>query len=422
MKNTTISWLRILTAFIFISFCTYKINAQNNLQEAYIINKSLDTLSGYLDYQNWENNPKEIKFQLTKTGSPKTYSVDDIISFKVNGEKYFAQDVEIEVSPRTTYKINAIAGLRLIEDRVFVKTIMQGEKSLYYLKTADGIESFYIGTEKDIELLVFKKYLTLQGRKSYAVENNKYKGQLRKYLSNCQNISNKFKRLEYNGSALRDLFEYYYDCETPTYLKEKSKNDYVLGAFAGITNTSLKFNSSNRKYLSRINYPSSLSFTGGLSGEFAPAVNLKKWSLKTELAFSYYNSNATYIEDLNNDNSTTTNTEFEFTYLKFNNIIGYKYWLNENALLFGAGFSYGMLLQNKNERKITTKFFSSVTEETRPAIEFIKSFEIGFLFDIGFRFKKSSVILRYETGNGMSQMTSVKSTVNRLSAIYTYTL
>src|SRR5437588_1907278 len=40
--------------------------AQSNYHEGYVVKNNGDTLKGYIDYREWENNPKSINFRISK--------------------------------------------------------------------------------------------------------------------------------------------------------------------------------------------------------------------------------------------------------------------------------------------------------------------------------------------------------------------
>ncbi|WP_421824882.1 hypothetical protein [Flagellimonas oceanensis] len=80
--------------------------SQGNYLPGYVIKKSTDTLYGYIDYRNWEQNPDKINFKTNTESNPISFNPIDIIEFKVDGELYVSGIIKTEVSPTQTNRLN----------------------------------------------------------------------------------------------------------------------------------------------------------------------------------------------------------------------------------------------------------------------------------------------------------------------------
>ncbi len=60
--------------------------AQSNYQPGYVVTAKGDTVKGFIDYQAWDNNPKEIFFKSSANNREKqTYSVNNAKYFSIQG-------------------------------------------------------------------------------------------------------------------------------------------------------------------------------------------------------------------------------------------------------------------------------------------------------------------------------------------------
>ena len=115
---------------------------QNNYKPGSIINKNGDIIQGFIDYKNWEKNPKIISFKHSTEKEEIKYSPIDISEFTVNDEIYISAVVNIEVSPIHTSNLQFDPAFNYKEETAFLQAKVLGHKSLYYLN--NGKENFYI--------------------------------------------------------------------------------------------------------------------------------------------------------------------------------------------------------------------------------------------------------------------------------------
>jgi|FLOH01.1.fsa_nt_gi hypothetical protein len=199
----------LLLIIIFAATFSYGNNAS---YPGYVIKLNNDTLHGYIDYKNWEKNPKQIIFKRSELGASMLFTTKSIFEFSANNEIYRSAIVETDVSEFRTSDLTLSSDLNLIVDTVFLRALIIGTKSLYYLNDARGQECFYIEQNNKYELLVYKIYLKEERGKKYSVSNNKYIGQLILYLQNCKKINSVLSETSYNMRDLVKAFNYYYDC------------------------------------------------------------------------------------------------------------------------------------------------------------------------------------------------------------------
>ena len=149
-----LSKLNLIT-IIGILLIVGNVNAQKNYVEARIISTSKDTIAGYIDYQNWRINPRSISFKNNMAEStPTVYAPGDIHSFMVENDFYLSSNVDKEVSLTNTSDLTDNSEPIIKKDLVFLRSLIQGEKRLYYLRDG-GKDHFYINDGNEVKLLIY---------------------------------------------------------------------------------------------------------------------------------------------------------------------------------------------------------------------------------------------------------------------------
>jgi len=409
----TISLLALAIFFIPTSFC------QKNYLPGYIISPDGDTVRGYIDYRNWERNPRFLFFKVNPDDAKSVYSPLNIRGFGVLDENYESAIIETEVTSDKTNDLGYDPGITISLDTGFLQAMVKGAKSLYFFRNKLGKDQFYIRQDSAYHLLVYKKYLKDQDGKSVIAENRKYIGQLTLYLNDCPEIQKKLTTASYQQNSLEDLFLSYYSC-TGSSVQFHKKTEKVIPAFgviAGASLTSLTFHSADEDYyayLINAGYPLSVNFSGGLFLDVILSRNQGKWSICNELVFTSYKVNGSYDVYISENKYTYKNTTLGYSYIKLNNLVRYKYPVGNMFIYANAGLSNGYAVSEKNYMKLESKLYNQERIEEGKALKDTRRYELGFLAGLGAKYKRFSFEVRYEYGTGMSAYTALKSSVNRL--------
>ena len=273
MKTINKQSLRQITVVLlqFVFLCAY---GQENFLPGYIIDLKGDTTKGFIDYRNWDKNPKDVVFRNDTDGIKSTYKPLDIREFRVLDELYESAIVEIETSPVLTAKLKPDPELYFAIDTTFLQTVIRGTKSLYYLKDRTGKSHFYT-KDSLFRLLIYKRYFKVVEGKNGVAENRTFLGQLINYLEDCPDIQKKIKNTGYNRQSLEKLFSDCYNIKNmpvsngfeKTEINFQNKTEKVkleVGLHAGMTSTSISFRSEKREYLSEAEFkPRSEERRGG---------------------------------------------------------------------------------------------------------------------------------------------------------------
>ena len=80
-------YLYLFAFFLSVSLSSF---AQSNYKPGYVVDLKNDTLKGFIDYQEWEINPKEFTFKSNLNQSePQIFSIDNANAFGITGAEYF---------------------------------------------------------------------------------------------------------------------------------------------------------------------------------------------------------------------------------------------------------------------------------------------------------------------------------------------
>lgn len=196
------------------SFSSITILAQNKFEPGYVINAQKDTLTGFIEYEEWSQNPVEVSFKSNIESKAQSYLPKDILSFYVHDKKYVKAAVladetgrDIKVSPEFPFH-------PVLEDTVLLLELVPGVKSLYYLKDKKDKEHFYINRNGQMEWLIFQFYKNeknIPGVDASYVTNQTYKAQVYEYLKNCSSINRRVNILSYSKKSLTKIFWSFYE-------------------------------------------------------------------------------------------------------------------------------------------------------------------------------------------------------------------
>jgi hypothetical protein len=407
---------------------------QVNFQPGYVVSLQGDTLKGYIDYRNWEKNPKLISFSETPEGSRQEFHALGIRSFFVSGDLYEGAIVKVETSSTMTDGLTYKFEPELRTDTVFVRALVRGEKSLYHYHYTDATvakDQLYIRTENGLDLLIFKSYFrdytgddNYKGTKTVA-QNNRYINQLALYLQDCPGIQKKFRGIRYNSKSVKRLFDSYYGCTNKEARFEEKEVKYPLevGVLLGGTQTSLRFSSVMATPFTRVSFPSDVSFTGGLFFDLIRARNHGKWSMNNELVYTSYKTAAFYEVTKDNGSGFYEYYDFqlEYAYVKLNTMFRFKYPIGQMYVFINAGMSNGFMVRGMDSQKAVRGFPSGErVNEGNIFTNGVRKYEQGYLGGLGVRYKRYALEARYEKTNGMLDYLGLGATLSKASLIMTY--
>lgn len=423
-KNHFMKKVKIILLFSLLFILKNPVFAQSNFLSAKIVNAIGDTIQGEIDYRNWDKNPNKITFKSLDQKEILEFTPKDIQSFLVSDEVYLSARVETERIGNNQFDQSPTIETTL--ETVFLQTIIAGEKSLFLYKNEASRENFYIEENGEYYLLKYKKYNKVQtvngATRSYTAENKFFLGQLGAYLNGCPDIQKDINITQYKKESLSRLIVRYNEC-TGTEIKFEKPKEKTLtkfGVLGGVSMTSLSFTGLNHPNLTEADYGVSINPVLGLSVDFIFPRNMRKWGFSNELMLAGYQFQGNNINEITDYLIENSETKFEYTQIKINSMLQYSIYLNSTELFFHGGMSFGFAVSETNQEYIQTFFYQTVTSETRKAVDTFRIGEMGFLFGTGIRLGKISGEIRYENGNGMSDIPSLSSPTNKVFVLIVY--
>jgi len=97
-------------------------SGQKNFQPGMIKKNDGSIVNGWIDYREWERNPKKIKFNEMKDAPSVEYTTNDLLSFEISGKETYEKAIvsrdmrPVEVDELTTTENNID-----ITDTVFLR-------------------------------------------------------------------------------------------------------------------------------------------------------------------------------------------------------------------------------------------------------------------------------------------------------------
>ncbi|HTI60520.1 hypothetical protein [Mucilaginibacter sp.] len=159
-------YLFCLTVLSFLIF--QDAEAQHNYRPAYIVDLKSDTLKGFIDYKEWENNPKQISFKSNLNQSaPTQFSAANMVAFGINGAEYYHKFIVSKSKGQTNpNKLSIGIDTGKTTDTAFLKVVVAGKSVSLFSLTDDIKTRYYITSTEDRQAHELDYYIF------YIAENN----------------------------------------------------------------------------------------------------------------------------------------------------------------------------------------------------------------------------------------------------------
>lgn len=381
-----------------------------NFQPGFIIDLKGDTIKGQIDYKRWDRNPKSITFRQEVQTS--TFHPNEIQSFSVESENYQSAIVDVDVSPYKPNDLTQSPEPEYKRDTVFLQSVFQGKKNLFFLKDRNAKKHFYI-LDNGFEPLVYKQYVKYNsgGSAKGILDNTKYKSQLAIFFKDCPDIQPRIERTTYDANSMIKLFTYYHECTNQSiqYSNEHKEAKVEFGILAGATISNLNFDGPDEyQYVVDSRYEASLTPSLGFYLDLK-LLRSKGLSITNDLFYSSFDikGNVTPANGTNEINST-----FQFQYIKTHHQLRVDVLKNKKIYL-GAGVSTGIAIKDEVDILLVS-----------PSIRYFttKDFEFGLLTTAGTQLGKLSTEIKFEISNGVSGFPNLTSRTKRAHFFLKYRL
>lgn len=423
---------KVTRPFLYIALTLFllpNVYAQKNYLPGSVITLEGDTLKGFINYLNWEENPDTIDYRPAKNSPTTQFTPAELESFQVKDEIYVSATVEIETK-LYRYGIKELyPKLDFDTSTVFLQTIIQGPKSLFIHRGARDRENFYIYEKGKYHLLVFKHYLGSGVNEKYDMLDARFVQQLSYYLRDCRQLRFEIEQMTYTRQAFEKVFSNYYACidADMSFYRKMEHTKFEPSILAGISISTLNFQGKSvpNRYtnLAKSDYSSSTNFSAGISVDMRLPRNLRKISLVGELLYAGYTIEGLRQFSINENTYTNNYSRFEYEYIKINFLYRYRYIFSRSALYFNGGIFYGRAINDENQEWIqeVVNGNETISPNSKPFQRGRRS-EQGIILGTGYEFKKLAFEARYERGNGMSPIQNLFSPTNRFYFLLAYRL
>jgi hypothetical protein len=354
-------------------------NAQSNYKPGYVVNTQNDTLKGFIDYREWNKNPKEFNFKKNLNDrQSKKFTVDNAKAFDVDGVESFKKFIFNKSNSQTD--INRLTGLDTTRslDTAFLSVITKGKNVTLYSFTDKVKTRFYVISKQDAQPKELDYYvydvksdeLDSKFDAPNTVKLYPFRSQLQELADilkiNNPKLTSKIKYASYNGSDIRTIVNLINEN-----FAHDTKRDNLLGArfFAGAAIRSSQLKTGGGATF----FPDGTNVTNVapvLSFGIDNLINkyTQKLILRTEIELSnnHYNIPPTVINGV----GTTASLDFkQYTASLIPQLIYNLYSTNELKIFIDAGISLNFSSYSKHYYLMNFNNVSSIRKENFPDFE-----------------------------------------------------
>ena len=300
-----------LLYFFLLAVLPSVIFAQSNYHSGYVLKNNGDTLKGFINYREWEENPLSIDFKLNKDDKQKLeFNPVTIKGFQITGmETYISYIGMISMNPTSLSKIPEKLDTSRVLDNIFLKQVATG-KHLTLLYHNDKIKTRFFIAEPNTDPVELKYYVYYQDE-SNITDRDLYKGQILFYINkfepeNSKLISN-VDRLGYTETDLESITN---KINNVVALKQTASSRLFISLGVNSTVTEVyNVNSSGLVQDYTTVFPK-ISF--GIDIFNNP--NVQRLVFRTELSFSYVNPKYSFplVANEVNANGSDANETYQF--------------------------------------------------------------------------------------------------------------
>jgi len=239
----------------------FNATAQRNFKPGYIIALNGDTTKGFVDYKEWNQNPKIISFKITEQAPIQQFSVSNAAGFGVYQlEEYKRYIGPISLNVVELQELINSKDTRTATDSVFFKVIAEG-KYITLFKYTDYLKERFFVSEGKSSPFELKYYRYLDSKNTTVITEKTYGQQLQRLIithragdigliQKTQAIEYKLKDLEKIVYAINGL-----EKAPPKTISDQTGTQFFIGlaAYASHINYKESYITSNTSVLPQLN-------------------------------------------------------------------------------------------------------------------------------------------------------------------------
>jgi len=366
------------------------VHAQSDFREGYIVSNELDTIPGFIQYNEKRKAANVCIFKPSEDGLKVTYSPDQIRAYGYKNDRQYESKTVL-----------------LGEDssKLFLELLVSGKAKLFSYDR-------YLWFEKDGNNLLPLTNDPIERKLNgiiYVQKCNQYIVNLNSALNDCESIRDDIQQAKFTEKSLIKILDTYNKCvntESIVLKDRRPKFKFILGISGGVQTSQINFNTS----LNHLNgqFENSLTPIGGMTFDFYSPRLSEKVSVSGSLLYSssnYYRFSIDEGTGFINNNSVSINLK----QLKVPLGVRYQFSTKQSAPFITLGSVYSMHLSAKSNwiNKKVEPLFDPVRVTTNSEEIFpLRSHQWGVFCGIGWIksvHKKLSVSIeiRSEWTNGL---------------------
>ncbi|HEY4322452.1 MAG TPA: outer membrane beta-barrel protein [Mucilaginibacter sp.] len=364
----------VLAAILFPLFTL----AQSNYKPALVINLKGDTVHGFIDYKEWDKNPKNINFK-SSLNAPTTevISSKNAAGFAITGLEFYQRSIlSISIDQIDISKLATRLDTSAVVDTVFLKVIAKGKYLTLFRYSDDIKRRFFIQEAGELqpEELIYRAYYSADISSSVQYI-NRYRNQLeylaQRYAANSAKLSEQILEANYNEPDLIKIVQIINGSSSQQYASPSLTGSRWF-AGAGVSYSDLKFTTTGGTTFTNSTTTHSNSISPKLTGgiDFFPNKNVQRILLRAEFSFTINQY------DISNTNNTTTpqsTNSLKFTQYNYaiTPQIIYNVYNKERLKTF-IGVGAGLNFSAYNQYQYITKYegsFPDVIQNNYPAFD-----------------------------------------------------
>ena len=219
--------------------------AQSNYKPGYVVILKGDTVNGYINYKDWDKNPRNISFGNSPEGQKTEYNFKNISEFTITGfENYRSFNLWISQDYNDHERLTPWLDTTKKFDTVFLRTVTTGKYLTLYSYKDKIKQRFFISDAeaKPVELIYHVYIDTVYSTEVHTVET--YKNQLQKliaaYKPGDQNLINEVQGALYYESALSDIVFKINGTSAQHITFDRHKPNFFAGVYASSISNSVQ--------------------------------------------------------------------------------------------------------------------------------------------------------------------------------------
>ncbi|HEX8609102.1 MAG TPA: hypothetical protein VF679_10730 [Pedobacter sp.] len=361
---------------------------QSNYQKGYIVNNTMDTVKGYIDYKPKVNTVPSVGFRQDLNSQTQTFNPGNAKGYGIDGASSFESFyVRISNGPTKTEGLKVGMDTSSRRATVFLKVLQRGPNVTIYSYTDEIKERFYIKGNSSSEPyeLIRTRYIEANNS-SKVVGADRYKGQLL-FEMRSHNAGNEFFESDFDDLAYSEMEMIKVGAMINRMQVRVARKNFRFFAGAGVGGSSVKYTGQN-----------ALANAGAVSkSSYMPSLNIGiDMAAKTLAERLFYRAELSLF--MGKDTKVTNGQyihSFDHTTLYLSPKILYNVYNTTTVKVYaglGAGASYSNYSNNLSGKAVSVAMspdeFDEIKVDLKPA---------GFSYNlnVGFAIKRIEVTAMY---------------------------